>query len=107
MPGSPVQSAITPTTWAATWAAGTAGVPEQTFKLKCISRADLADPVPACGGIDGSGYYSTEVSFATPSAVISSLTPSSHYDCWVVAVNVVNGPGGTCSSAHTTITTPG
>ena len=106
LPSSLVTSSVNSTTWTASWTeAANAGIPAETYMLKCVDRGgSCSDPAVA---------QSPNITRGVRIGSVSGLTPGKQYTCYLtvtgystelcslsIAADVTTSPG---SSPHTVL----
>ena len=83
------------TTWSATWLDGTAGVPEETYTIKCVARGAPCSTTPVGQAIAG-------IVRGVQAGQVTGLPPSTALSCFTVAVNTISA---VCSAPYNITTT--
>jgi hypothetical protein len=96
-PTNVTETVVSNTTATISWVDGTAGNPEETYNVTCVSG-----PAPSCLSSSGISTGATGIARGTLSGTVTGLSPNTTYGCLVKAENDV---GVVCSESPARITT--
>jgi hypothetical protein len=68
-----------------TWTDGTAGIPEETYTIKCTDDVSVTDCLSTNGTVQETG-----IARGAQAGTLTGLTDGDEYKCWVIAVNSVD-----------------
>jgi len=99
-PGATIVSTLTTSSWSTTWTDGAAGMPQETYSLKCVVYTGSSTCTDT-----GVGTPQTGIARGVQAGSIFDLPASSTFDCFVIADNGVGSP--VCSAAVSVTTGAG